>query len=184
MLFRKDVSRGLKSIVDRWMVGFGLSVLLVLPACGFSKGCEHTNPILEKMEPGLVTFSREDGSTFSLEVKIADENDERAQGFQRICAEQIAAMPILFVFQFQVIPQFHMNNVVAPIDIAFIDRNGQIDTITAMQPYVIGALKKPKYAPKRRIMYALEVAPEFFATNNIDKKATMSWRPLEQETDT
>ena len=140
--------------------------------------CELDNPALQSMTKSLLTFTRSDGSTLDVVVKTADDNAKRAAGFQRVCAETIAAEPILFLFTKERKPKFHMNNVVAPLDIAFIKKQGTIDSIQAMQVYIIIRLDKPLYSPTAPSIAALETRPGFYEDNNIDLDATVSWKPL------
>ena len=109
-----------------------LSLLIVLfgwQSRLFAAECELTNKALESMPLVEVTFHRADQSSFSIKAKLADDLYTRAAGFQRVCEETIADMPILFQFERLQKPSFHMNNVVAPIDIAFIKPSGEIDVI-------------------------------------------------------
>ncbi len=140
-----------------------------------SVNCEVNNAALQAMPLIKVTLSRKDGSQHSLQAKLADNNSTRAAGFQRVCPETIKAMPILFSFQRESMPSFHMNNVVAPIDIAFIDKRGQIESIQAMKPYSLLQRKKPLYSPNRPVLFAFEVHPGFFGKHGISLGDRMTW---------
>ncbi len=144
--------------------------------------CEMDNRALQAMRDGIVTIASPSGRQVQLKVKIADNNYTRGQGFQRVCAEQIAAMPILFLFGMEVLPSFHMHNVIAPIDIAFIDAHGSIDSMYKMRPYgpTDGA---PRYTPKAPIVAALEVSPAFFEQNAIGPDSIITWIPLAKTAD-
>lgn len=137
--------------------------------------CETDNAALQSMPVIEVTLTRDDGSSYSMPSKLADNNVTRAAGFQRVCESTIEAMPILFVFQRESTPGFHMNNVVSPIDIAFIDKAGRLESIQAMKPYSVLEIKKPLYSPKRPVLYALEVHKGFFDKHNISLTSKMSW---------
>lgn len=137
--------------------------------------CELDNEALQAMPVIELTLSRKDGSQHRVPAKLADNNRTRAAGFQRVCAETIEAMPILFVFQRESAPNFHMNNVVAPIDIAFIDKRGRLESIQAMKPYSILQRKKPLYSPNRPVLYALEVHPGFYDKHDISLGDKMTW---------
>ena len=155
-------------------------ICLIVSHVGYANNvsCELDNSALQSMSKSLVTFTRNDGSKFEVVVKTADDNAERAAGFQRVCAETIAAEPILFVFNSEFVPKFHMHNVVAPLDIAFITKRGQIDSIQKMSPYILIALDKPLYGPEKPVIGALETYPGFYEENNIKLDATVSWKPL------
>ena len=118
-----------------------INYLLVVFVCFASananakRDCETDNKELRAMPEIGITLTRSDGSTHSMRAKMASNNATRAAGFQRVCESTIESMPILFVFDRESIPSFHMNNVVAPIDIAFIDKTGQLESIQSMRPY-------------------------------------------------
>ena len=137
--------------------------------------CEIDNDALQAMPPIDVTLVHADGTPYSISAKLANNNASRAAGFQRVCESTIEKMPILFVFERETIPSFHMNNVVAPIDIAFIDKRGQIESIQAMKPYNLLLVKKPLYSPKRPVLYALEVHQGFFDQHQILVGSPLAW---------
>lgn len=141
--------------------------------------CELDNAALQAMPIIEVTLSRDDGSQHSVPAKLADNNMTRAAGFQRVCAATIEAMPIMFVFQREAMPSFHMNNVVAPIDIAFIDKNDRVESIQAMKPYSMLQRKKPLYSPNRPVLYAFEVHPGFFDKHEIALGDKITWAKAE-----
>jgi uncharacterized membrane protein (UPF0127 family) len=150
-------------------------ILLVSPSSHAQQDCQIDNPALQAMSLIEVTLTREDGSRHTMPAKLADNDGTRAAGFQRVCESTIEAMPILFVFQHQRVPSFHMNNVVAPIDIAFIDKQGDFESIQAMKPYSIIVVKKKRYSPKRPILYALEVHKGFYQKHDISVASKMTW---------
>jgi len=140
--------------------------------------CQKDNESLQAMPKSLLTFTRIDGSTHEVVVKTADNNASRAAGFQYVCAETIAAEPILFIFEKPVTPQFHMNNVVAALDIAFIEPSGKIESIQRMNPYLLILLTKPLYGPDKPSVAALETYPGFYKDHNVGSDTSVSWRPL------
>jgi uncharacterized membrane protein (UPF0127 family) len=111
-----------------------------------------------------------------VKVRVADNKRTRAAGFQKVCEKTIRKHPILFEFDSPILPAFHMHNVVAPLDIAFIDESGIIDSIQTMLPYVQGRLEKPLYSPKGNIVAALEAHKGYFAQNNIDLSTRIYWK--------
>ena len=137
--------------------------------------CQIDNPALQAMPIIEVVLTREDGTSHSMPAKLADNNRTRAAGFQRVCESTIEDMPILFVFKRESVPSFHMNNVVVPIDIAFIDKNGLLDSIQSMKPYSMLHVRKPRYSPTRPVLYALEVHQGFYQKNNIVVANKMTW---------
>ncbi len=159
-----------------------VSLLVLISNIGnaYAQACETDNAALRAMPAGLVEVTRTDGSQLEFEVKVANKGRTRSAGFQRVCAETIAKTPILFVFSSPFTPRFHMNNVVAPIDIAFIRKNGSVDSIQAMQTYVMVSKDKPLYSPTSAVIAALEGHPGFFEDNEIDTTAQISWSLVKQ----
>ena len=165
--------RALKSLV----IGLIMACLLVGHASAEAdRNCQITNDALQAMPVIDLWFEYENGEKFDIKVKLANRNSTRAAGFQRVCAATIAAQPILFVFENEVRPRFHMRNVVAPIDIAFVEKNGQIDSIQAMQTYVLGRREQPLYSPSAKVIAALETHPGFYAEHAVDKSVTIRWQ--------
>ncbi len=148
---------------------------LLLITQASAKSCELTNDALQAMHKTEITIINANQQELSVVVKTADNNLTRQAGFQHVCAETIAAQPILFLFGSPIIPNFHMNNVVAPIDIAFIDQEGRIESIQAMFPYVLISLSRPLYSPEREVVAALEARPGFYQENDIEVGDLIIW---------
>ncbi len=138
--------------------------------------CQIDNADLRAMPIVQVSIGLPDGSQHLLDARLADNNATRAAGFQRVCAATIADTPILFVFPRAFKPQFHMHNVVAPIDIAFIQESGAIESIQSMQPYVLGSRNKPLYGPAKPVIAALEARPGFFSDLPVTVGAVIEWQ--------
>jgi uncharacterized membrane protein (UPF0127 family) len=156
--------------------------LLVLSFSGLANAelvCETSNLALESMPEAIVVIDYADGENKEFSVKLANNSSTRAAGFQRVCKSTISAKPILFVFEQAVRPSFHMNNVVAGIDIAFIDSEGKLDSIHQMSPYVLGSNNRPRYQSAGLIESALEAYPGFFAEHSVDDSVIISWRTAE-----
>ena len=155
---------------------FAFFCCLLLSSCVQANNCELDNAALQVMPYGQVTIIREDGSSLQLPVKIANDSHTRAAGFQRVCEATIESMPILFVFPSAVQPSFHMNNVLAPIDIVFISESGSVDSFHSMRPYVVMSSDKPRYTSSGKIVAALEVHEGFFSQHDIATTAKFSWK--------
>jgi len=155
-----------------------LALLLESVVMAKSANCDVSNDVVDSMAVVEVTISREDGSSISFMAKLADDNQKRAAGFQRICESTMIAMPILFTFESEVVPSFHMNNVVASIDIAFIRKNAMVDVIHTMKPYSVMSLKKPLYSSIKPIVAALETHQGFFEKNNVDVSSRIHWKHI------
>lgn len=87
-----------------------------------------------------------------IEVRIANTRTARAQGFQHASPEQLNTERVLFVWTEPHRPSFHMRNVSAPLDIAWI-AEGEVVTIDRMTPGEQG------YRPPEPVDAALELAP-------------------------
>ena len=72
--------------------------------------------------------------TLALRVKMADSGERQAGGFQCATPEEIKRHLILFDFGKEIFTQFHMQNVPAALDIAFIKDDGRIFAILKMDP--------------------------------------------------
>ena len=163
-------------VVGRSYLLLCLMVLIVSEVAQAQK-CEISNADLDAMPEVIVQFDYANGEQLQVAARLADNTRTRAAGFQKICAQTIAQQPILFVFQRQTKPSFHMRNVVASLAIAFIKKNGEIDSIQAMSPYVLGSTRRPLYSPQRAVIAALEVYPEFYSERKIDTTVSISWHP-------
>lgn len=170
--------RALRSAVLRGLLFLSLSLIL----SGCANACQSDNAALQAMGQADVRFFERDDQGeprtlpfFEIETRLASNPQTRSAGFQFVCKEVIAAKPILFVFQRPTRPSFHMRNVVAPIDIAFIRSDGSIDSIHKMKPYTLGSKRNPVYSSKRAIVAALEVEPGFFARHKINHATKIAW---------
>lgn len=109
------------------------------------------------METHEIVLQLPGGGEKRLAARVADDNAERAAGFQHICARDFARHPILFQFEGRVHTAFHMHNVHGPLDIAFLDGDGRVLEIQRMNPYVPGTAPV-YYRPSRPFAAALETA--------------------------
>jgi len=100
--------------------------------------------------------------SFALRVKLADTGERQAAGFQCATPEEIKRHLILFDFGREIATQFHMQNVPAPLDIAFIKDDGRIFAILKMDPS-----PTELYGPLGPFRYALEAHASFFASQGI-----------------
>ena len=100
--------------------------------------------------------------TFALRVKLADTGERQAAGFQCATADEIDRNMILFDFGKEIFTQFHMQNVPAPLGIAFIKDDGRMFAILKMDPS-----PTELYGPLGPFRYALEAHASFFASQGI-----------------
>jgi uncharacterized membrane protein (UPF0127 family) len=122
-----------------------------------------TTPEFDRMRTCSVWLITDVGKPLSISVKLADEPKLQAAGFQRIGEGVIEKSFILFVYDREEIRQFHMHNVRAPLDIAFIDSDGTIQEVLLMKPDA--AMPAPflnLYKSIKPFQYALEARAGFF----------------------
>ena len=100
--------------------------------------------------------------TLALRVKLADSGERQAGGFQCATPDEIKRHLILFDFGREIFTQFHMQNVPAALDIAFVKDDGRIFAILKMDPS-----PTELYGPLGEFRYALEAHAGFFASQGI-----------------
>ncbi|MFI5376243.1 MAG: DUF192 domain-containing protein [Candidatus Rokuibacteriota bacterium] len=100
--------------------------------------------------------------TLALRVKLADSGERQAGGFQCATPDEIKRHLILFDFGREILTQFHMQNVPAALDIAFVKDDGRIFAILKMDPS-----PAELYGPLGEFRYALEAHAGFFASQGI-----------------
>lgn len=123
---------------------------------------QRTTKEFQKMETAKIKIVNDEDQVLELEVKIADEPDEHAAGFQNISRSIMEKTLILFVFPSEVNVFFHMRNVEASLDIAFIKADGTIIEIMRMNPN-----QNRLYGPDEGFKYAIEAPSGFFESKKI-----------------
>ena len=145
---------------------FALVTVLGLSGTASGGSCQLTTESLEQMEQRYIELINDLGDTILLQVRVADEGHEQAAGFQHICPQTIKSTAILFVFEHPRSPMFHMNNVHANLDIAFIDSEGKVADVQLMlEEFSTG--KSKLYPSKVKAKYALEVRQGYFSDHHI-----------------
>lgn len=117
--------------------------------------CRDDTPEIRRMKETTLTLHGTEGTGFLL-ARIADSRDERSAGFQHLCPQSFGTTAILFVFEDDIRALFHMHNVHAPLDIAFIDAEGTVLETMRMELYDEHAPHHPLYGAARPFRYALE----------------------------
>lgn len=123
--------------------------------------CSRWREAFASMPMRMVTVQAGSRS-FALRVKLADTGERQAAGFQCATPEEIERNMILFDFGKEILTQFHMQNVPAPLDIAFIKGDGRMFAILKMDPS-----PSELYGPLGPFRYALEARASFFASQGI-----------------
>ncbi|MEJ2177146.1 MAG: DUF192 domain-containing protein [Gammaproteobacteria bacterium] len=135
----------------------------LLAAFGASQAqnkCFNTTMGLSAMHQEQIVLVNDAGQHVELSVLVADDNYERASGFQHICPEIVDEVMILFEYPAATFGRFHMQNVFAPLDIAFFDAEGRLIRSLLMETYTEDS--KPLYDPGKPFQYALEARKDFF----------------------
>jgi len=129
-------------------------------ASATSAECPRWREAFASMPTKMVTL-QSGAKTLALRVKSADTSERQAGGFQCATAEEIQRNLILFDFGQEIMTQFHMNNVPAPLDIAFVKADGRIFSILRMEP------SANLYGPMGAFRYAIEARAGFFESQGI-----------------
>ena len=138
-----------------------LAAALTAGATAQSRDCPRWREAFAGMPMRMLTI--EAGSkTIAIRVKFADTSERQAGGFQCATPEEIQRNLILFDFGQEIVTQFHMQNVRAPLDIAFIKGDGRIFAILRMDPSPSAV-----YGPMGAFRYALEARAGFFESQGI-----------------
>jgi uncharacterized membrane protein (UPF0127 family) len=127
-----------------------------------------TTPEFDRMKVCTVELITDEGTALAIDVRLADEPQLQAAGFQNIGEAVIEKNFILFIYSQEGIRQFHMRNVRAPLDIAYISGDGTIQEILLMKPDA--AMPAPflnLYKPDKPFTYALEARAGFYKEHRI-----------------
>lgn len=164
-----------RKIFSAWPValalaGAGLAVVIwwLIP---LARGDYRTTPEFRKMELTEITVVTPAGQEIKLAVRLADEQDEQLAGFQHIGRKVMAQSLILFVFPREISGKFHMRNVAAPLDIAFLRDDGGIFEVLRMEPGL------ELYGPPEPFKYALEAPAGFFSAQGIGVGSRLNLPP-------
>jgi uncharacterized membrane protein (UPF0127 family) len=95
-------------------------------------------------------------------VRLAVTGEQQAAGFQCATRAEIDRHLILFDFGAEIHTQFHMQNVPAPLDIAFIKGDGRLFAILEMAPSPTRL-----YGPLGSFRWALEARRGWYASRGI-----------------
>ena len=142
------------------------ALLLALAVCradaaADSAECRRWRDAFSSMPFRMVTIQRGQ-HTVAFRVKVAQSSDQQAGGFQCATREEIDRHVILFDFGQEIITQFHMQNVPAALDIAFVKADGRIFSILKMPPS-----PTVLYGPMGTFRYAIEARAGFFESHGI-----------------
>jgi len=135
--------------------------LLASGAAAEDPDCPRWRAAFAEMPFQMVTIQI-GAKTLAVRVKAADTTERQAGGFQCATPQEIQRNLILFDFGGEIITQFHMRNVPAALDIAFIKADGRIFSIQRMEPS-----PTQLYGPMGPFRYALEARAGFYESQKI-----------------
>lgn len=121
-----------------WRQSIWLAVLAVLlvgataTLLSSDHGCVESTPDLDSMTWGQLWIDADGADPVELPVRLAVTPAQRAAGMQHLCPDAVAANPMLFVFSQPQFVGFHMNNVHADLDIAFIGPDWHVIEVARM----------------------------------------------------
>jgi uncharacterized membrane protein (UPF0127 family) len=138
-----------------------LFALLAAGAEAQDPDCPRWREAFAEMPLKMLTIQA-GAKTLAVRVKAADTPERQAGGFQCATPQEIQRSLILFDFGDEISTQFHMKNVPAPLDIAFIKADGRIFSILRMDPSPTRL-----YGPMGPFRYALEAHAGFYSSQGI-----------------
>ena len=147
-----------------WSSLAAFALLVALLAAGAEAqdpDCPRWREAFAEMPLKMLTIQT-GAKTLAVRVKAADSRESQAGGFQCATPEEIQRNLILFDFGDEISTQFHMRNVPAPLDIAFIKADGRIFSILRMEPS-----PTQLYGPMGTFRYALEARAGFYQSQGI-----------------
>ncbi len=149
---------------------FGITAILLLiklwsNGWEVSAQCRASVERLSNMNVEQISLLNDAGKIIKFQSYIADDNNERADGYQHICEDVINKTHILFVFPQPIKGRFHMKNVKAALDIGFFDSAGRLISTMVMDTYDDGNSRL--YHPGQRFQYALESRVGFFSEHQL-----------------
>ena len=148
----------------RALAGALLAAALVVAAPGAraqESPCKRFRDAFAGMPVQLVTVEA-GARKVAVRVKVAESAEQQAAGFQCATPKEIERNLILFDFGREIRTQFHMQNVPAPLDIAFAKADGRIFAILRMDPSPTAL-----YGPMGDFRYALEARKGFYESQGI-----------------
>jgi uncharacterized membrane protein (UPF0127 family) len=145
-----------------------VAALALLVAALLAAGAEAQDPDCPRWRDAFAAMPfkmltiQAGGKTMAVRVKAADNSERQAGGFQCATPEEIQRNLILFDFGDVIVTQFHMKNVPAALDIAFIKADGRIFSILRMDPS-----PTKLYGPMGTFRFALEARAGFYDSQGI-----------------
>lgn len=158
-------------VLVRW--GGFLAVLLGLALLSWqvisaSQALYRTTPQFRQMAQGRIVLINDEGRRVPLEVRIADEENERRAGFAGVGPGVVRRSVILVVYERDTITQFRMTEVEVPLELAFIRSDGTVLEVIPTQ-----ARSNELYTIGTQFRYVLEAPAGFFAPLSISNSGSL-----------
>lgn len=132
------------------------------------------HPLIDGFDETVVVIATPEGEV-RVDAKVAADDEERRRGLMEV-EDLPDGVGMLFLFEEERSGGFWMWNTVTPLDIAFVDGDGRIDTILEMDPCQEASPTDCEvYTPPRPYEAALEVPQGWFAANGVEPGATLRW---------
>jgi uncharacterized protein len=164
------------SLKHRWIIGAAAVLIitaiaiLAKPSTPNDSTPESTTPMFKKQ--GSLTFLNKGQKPITtIDIEIADDDSRREIGLMgRPTMEERQGM--LFIFEVPQIQSFWMHNTILPLDMLFIDANGEIKTIHKnTTPF-----SDQTYQSTAPALYVLEVLGGFTDKYNISDGDRIEWK--------
>lgn len=114
------------------------------------------------MPEGTLVVYASAAQPLRIRVKVARTDEARWAGFQCATPDEIRTTVIVFDFQREMFGAFHMRNVPAPLDIAFVKESGRILSVLRMEPSPTAT-----YWPMGTYRHAIEARAGFFKERGV-----------------
>jgi uncharacterized protein len=151
--------------MTRWctLSAMALTVALVAAAGATAEqpACDRWRSAFVSMREEPLTIESSSGR-LTLRARVAATSQQQAAGFQCATSAEIRETLILFDFDHEIQTQFHMQNVRAALDIAFVKADGRIFAILKMEPSPTAL-----YGPLGPFRWAIEAHAGFFESRGI-----------------
>jgi uncharacterized membrane protein (UPF0127 family) len=142
-------------------------------------GDQQAEPSAPPVEPvgfdlGAATIETAAGDVLELTLWVADTADERHRGLTGV-TNLGAAAGMLFLFDVEGTPRFHMSQTPMPLDIAFFNANGDFVSGAAMDPCLDQASSRcERYSPDAPVQAAIELPRGSLNVLGIDEGSSLT----------
>jgi uncharacterized protein len=133
------------------------------------------HPVIDGWDETVVRIHTANGDAVTVDVKVAATDEQRRRGLMEV-EDLPDGAGMLFVFQDERAGGFWMRNTLVPLDIAYVDADGTIGAILAMDPCEEEAAADcPTYVPETPYVTALEVPQGWFDRVGVVEGDTVAW---------